>query len=123
MNEPVLWQYLDGEKVDVKVNKLTSTVTQLPYDYYRLAFCKPKELINSVENLGEVLHGSMIQNSAYELYAQKADFKVLCKTDLTEKEATLFAQRVKEVRERSVIFSRRTRDDGHTTTPQDNGCS
>ena len=90
-------QYLDGDRVDVKVNKLTSTVTQLPYDYYRLAFCQPKELINSVENLGEVLHGSMIQNSAYELYAQNSDFKVLCKVDMTEKEAKLFGQRIKEV--------------------------
>ena len=56
---------------------LTSTQTQLPYDYYRLAFCKPETLTYKVENIGEVLHGSMIQNSPYELYAQKSDFKVL----------------------------------------------
>jgi hypothetical protein len=89
---------MDGDRVEIKVNKLTSTVTQLPYDYYKLAFCRPDEIVNSVENLGEVLHGSVIQNSPYELFAQKADFKVLCKRDLTEKEAKLFAQRVKEVR-------------------------
>jgi len=89
-------EYQDNEKVDVKVNKLTSTVTQLPYDYYNLAFCKPPVLVNSVENLGEVLHGSMIQNSAYELFAHKSDFKVLCKKDLTANEAKTFAQRIKE---------------------------
>ena len=87
---------MDGERVDVKVNKLTSTVTQLPYDYYRLPFCKPTELKYSVENLAEVLHGSMIQNSPYELYAQKSDFKVLCKVTLTKKESKLLASRIKE---------------------------
>ena len=37
-------EYLDGERVDVKVNKLTSTVTQLPFGYYTLPLCKPTEL-------------------------------------------------------------------------------
>ena len=89
-------EYMDGERVEVKVNKLTSTTTQLPYDYYRLAFCKPSELTYKVENIGEVLHGSMIQNSPYELYAQKSDFKVLCKADLTAKQAKQFADRIRE---------------------------
>lgn len=88
-------QYADGEKVEVKVNKLTSTVTQLPYDYYNLAFCKPNDLRNSVENLGEVLHGSMIQNSPYELFMQKPDFKVLCKVDLEKTQVDNFAKRIK----------------------------
>ena len=89
-------QYLDGERVDVKVNKLTSTVTQLPYDYYKLAFCKPETLTYKVENIGEVLHGSMIQNSPYELYMGKSDFKVLCKADLTKQQAADFAKRIRQ---------------------------
>ena len=88
-------EYLENEKVEVKVNKLSSSVTQLPYDYYNLAFCKPKDLRNSVENLGEVLHGSMIQNSPYELFMQKSDFKVLCKVDLTKKQVENFGKRIK----------------------------
>ena len=89
-------EYLDGERVDVKVNKLTSTVTQLPFGYYTLPLCKPTELKYHVENLGEVLHGSMIQNSPYELYAQKSDFKVLCKVTMTSKESALMAKRIKQ---------------------------
>ena len=88
-------EYLENEKVEVKVNKLSSPVTQLPYDYYNLAFCKPKDLRNSVENLGEVLHGSVIQNSPYELFMQKSDFKVLCKVDLTKKQVENFGRRIK----------------------------
>ena len=68
----------------------------MPFDYYNLPFCKPTELKYHVENLGEVLHGSMIQNSPYELYAQKSDFKVLCKASLTAAESKLFARRIQQ---------------------------
>ena len=102
-------QYKDGQKVEIKVNKLTSTITQLPYDYYKLAFCKPKELVNSVENLGEVLHGSMIQNSPYEIFAQKQDFKVLCKADLTESQAKGFGKMIAQVCQRQLHGRWRTR--------------
>jgi len=49
----------------VKVNKLSSTKTQLPYDYYYLDYCKPGKILNSAENLGEVLRGDRIENSVY----------------------------------------------------------
>lgn len=37
-------EYADGERVDVRVHKLSSPKTQLPYDYYSLPFCKPAEV-------------------------------------------------------------------------------
>ena len=89
-------EYKDGDKVEIKVNKLSSSVTQLPYNFYSLPFCKPADLSNAVENLGEVLHGSVIQNSPYELYMSKPDFKVLCKKDLSKQEARTMAQRIRE---------------------------
>ena len=49
----------------MKVNKLTSIKTQLPYTYYSLPFCKPDTIIDSAENLGEVLRGDRIENSPY----------------------------------------------------------
>ncbi len=33
--------FADGEKVDIMVNKLTSTSTQIPMGYYSLPFCQP----------------------------------------------------------------------------------
>ncbi|KAI3727317.1 hypothetical protein L1987_67130 [Smallanthus sonchifolius] len=54
-----------GDPLQVKVNKLSSTKTQLPYDYYYLNYCKPKHIQNSAENLGEVLRGDRIENSVY----------------------------------------------------------
>jgi transmembrane 9 superfamily member 2/4 len=49
------------------VNKLTSTKTQIPYDYYSLPFCKPHKPGLQAENLGEVLSGDRIENSVYKV--------------------------------------------------------
>lgn len=54
-----------GDALHVKVNKLSSTKTQLPYDHYYLDHCKPAKIVNSAENLGEVLRGDRIENSVY----------------------------------------------------------
>ena len=35
--------YEDMEKVEIKVNKLTSTKTQMPIDYYDLGICTVRE--------------------------------------------------------------------------------
>lgn len=60
---PVEWR--KGQKIDVKAVKMTSTHTQLPYEYYSLQFCLPKNgtLIYKSENLGEVLRGDRIVSS------------------------------------------------------------
>lgn len=56
---------MQGEALEVKVNKLSSTKTQLPYDYYFLSYCKPSKIRNRAENLGEVLRGDRIESSVY----------------------------------------------------------
>lgn len=55
----------EGDELQVKVNKLSSTKTQLPYEYYSLGYCKPPKVENSAENLGEVLRGDRIENSPF----------------------------------------------------------
>lgn len=55
------------DPVTVKVNKLTSIKTQLPYEYYSLDYCKPPKIENVAENLGEVLRGDRIENSPFEV--------------------------------------------------------
>ena len=89
-------EYMPDERVDIKVNKLSSTKTQLPYDYYSLPFCRPGEVNNAVENLGEVLHGSVIQNSPYEILMHQQVFKVLCRMEVKTASAKTLAQRIIE---------------------------
>lgn len=57
--------WMQGDLLKVKVNKLTSVKTQLPYSYYSLPYCKPEKIVDSAENLGEVLRGDRIENSPY----------------------------------------------------------
>ena len=60
--------YLPGEEVELKVNKLTSVKTQLPYDFYdALPFCRPRDVVDKNENLGEIIKGDRISNSLYRL--------------------------------------------------------
>ena len=56
-----------GDKEVLKVNKLTSIKTQLPYEYYSVPYCRPETVKSSAENLGEVLRGDRIENSPYEV--------------------------------------------------------
>jgi transmembrane 9 superfamily protein 2/4 len=64
--------------VKLKVNKMTSSKTLLPIDYYRLPFCQPEggaRMDN--ENLGEFLAGDRIESSPFllkmkeEMYCQQ----------------------------------------------------
>jgi len=89
--------YADGEKVELKVNKLTSTKTQLPFEYYALPFCQPDDVVNVAENLGEVLHGDRIMNSHYELkMGVEETCRVLCRKEMTNAEVQEFSTRIEE---------------------------
>jgi transmembrane 9 superfamily protein 2/4 len=90
--------FVQGDQLLVKVNKITSIKTQLPYEYYSLEFCKPDTIINSAENLGEVLRGDRIENSVY-MFKMKENkkCKVVGRIDkLSEKSAKVFKSRIKD---------------------------
>ncbi|KAJ8477617.1 hypothetical protein OPV22_021344 [Ensete ventricosum] len=81
----------DFQKKDplpVKVNKLTSTKTQLPYSFYSLPYCRPDTILDSAENLGEVLRGDRIENSPYVFEMREPQMcKIACKVTLNDKDA------------------------------------
>lgn len=78
-------EYEKGAKVAMKVNKLTSIKKPIPFSYYRLPHCKPKDGIYvKHENLGEHLSGDLIQNSAYQVrMLEEVHCKLLCTQNLT----------------------------------------
>lgn len=76
-------EFSKGQKIDVKAVKMTSTHTQLPYEYYSLQFCLPKNgtFVYKSENLGEVLRGDRIVNTPYDVrMAENVNCKLLCNT-------------------------------------------
>lgn len=91
-------EYNVGEKVELKVNKLTSIHTQLPYDYYSHKFCKPNGGVKtSAENLGEFLSGDRIENSPYLLYMRTDEYcKILCQVALDAGHAAQFKRSIDE---------------------------
>ncbi|KAG0485062.1 hypothetical protein HPP92_009141 [Vanilla planifolia] len=84
-----------GAELQVKVNKLSSTKTQLPYDYYFLEYCKPKNIVNSAENLGEVLRGDRIENSLY-IFKMMIDeaCTVICRHNFTADGVKNFKEKI-----------------------------
>ncbi|KAL2480171.1 Transmembrane 9 superfamily member 7 [Abeliophyllum distichum] len=84
-----------GETLEVKVNKITSTKTQLPYDYYFLSYCKPPKIRNSAENLGEVLRGDRIENSVYSFHMrEQQSCKVACRVKIDSVSAKNFKEKI-----------------------------
>merc|ERR1719247_326726 len=84
-------EYKEGSAVDLKVNKLTSVKTQLPYAYYTLPYCRPQVITDSVENLGEILAGDLIENSPYEIkMLENSECRVLCRQQLSQEHKDKF---------------------------------
>ena len=89
--------YERDDLVYVKVNKLSSAVTQMPYDYYSLPYCTPERVKHAAENLGEVLRGDRIENSLYSLEMRFDDqCKVQCRKTLSEKEAKTMESMIRD---------------------------
>jgi len=82
----------------LQVNKITSTQTQIPYDYYSFPFCRPQNGVHHYgENLGEFLTGDRIENSPYEL-KMKVDQSctVLCSHTLTKGDVSKLKEAILE---------------------------
>ncbi|XP_051204160.1 transmembrane 9 superfamily member 10 [Lolium perenne] len=72
----------------VKVSQLSSTKTQLPYSYYSLPFCRPDAIVDSAENLGELLRGDRIENTPYVFEMREPRMcQIVCKTSFTQEGA------------------------------------
>ncbi|XP_014829470.1 PREDICTED: transmembrane 9 superfamily member 4 [Poecilia mexicana] len=88
----------EGAQVEIKAVKLTSSRTQLPYEYYSLPFCKPGSVLYKAENLGEVLRGDRIVNTLYNVKMNEdKKCELMCdKKKLNVEESKLVAERIQE---------------------------
>jgi len=88
-----------GDLVEVKAVKMTSTKTQLPYDYYNVAVhCTPPNGPKyKSENLGEILRGDRIVNTQFKVAMDvNMQCQTLCKDILISKEnSTKLAKRIR----------------------------
>ncbi|RHX96837.1 hypothetical protein DYB25_007932 [Aphanomyces astaci] len=91
---PESWE--EGEKLPLNVNKITSTKTLVPYEYYYLPFCAPSTPEEQQENLGEIMSGDAIMDSMYALNMNKeVRCQVLCKPmTYTPEKSALFVEMI-----------------------------
>jgi transmembrane 9 superfamily protein 2/4 len=92
-----LHPYKKGARLDVKVNSITSIETELPFSYYSLPFCRPKDGIQKMgENIGELLMGDQIENSPYRfnMTVDQDDVKVCVGAPLSDNDVKHFNQRI-----------------------------
>ncbi|KAL3632920.1 Transmembrane 9 superfamily member 7 [Castilleja foliolosa] len=120
--------FIRGDELQVKVNKLSSTKTQLPYDFYFLKYCKPKKIQNVGENLGEVLRGDRIENSVYTFHMRdEQSCKVACKVHLDDQAAKDFKEKINDEYRVHMILDNlpvavlRQRRDGIASTTYEHG--
>lgn len=100
-------KYGIGDSLNVKVNSLTSIETEMPFSYYSLPFCQPKEGVkDSAENLGELLMGDRIENSPYKFKMYNNETEVfLCQTKpLSGEEFKLLKKRIDEMYQVNLIL-------------------
>jgi transmembrane 9 superfamily protein 2/4 len=85
-----------GEPIAIKVNRLTSTATELPFDYYSLPFVKPEKGVEpAAESLGEYLTGHSIENSPYIVPMLKdMNCQLLKRVVLNKKEQKQFVEAI-----------------------------
>jgi len=85
-------EYVKHSPVDLKVIKLDSTQTLLPYRYYDLPFCQPSGGVKDmIDNLGEILQGDRIENSPFDLDAlTNVKCAKLCQKKYTKDEMEKF---------------------------------
>ena len=72
----LIYEHLFVCFVFAKGVKITSTKTQLPYDYYSIGICTPalEKIVYMSENLGEVLRGDRIVNTLYKVNISSSVF-------------------------------------------------
>ncbi|KAI4341923.1 hypothetical protein MLD38_026592 [Melastoma candidum] len=98
--------YSTSNEINAKVNSLTSIETELPFSYYSLPYCQPKDGVKkSAENLGELLMGDQIDNSPYRFRINKNETLYLCTTHpLSEAEVKLLKQRTRDLYQVNMIL-------------------
>ena len=87
-------EYKLGDKVDLKVSKLTSDVFQVPYEYYYLNFCPPSDgVVQSMdENLGQILLGDALVNTPYDLRMKTTETcRVACRRPMNSVDFARFS--------------------------------
>lgn len=91
-------EYQEGATLPVMANKLVSSKNVVPFDYYSLPFCAPKDKSKSKRlSLGQVLMGERSEPTTFAI-SMKVDSTcaVLCTKNYDGKEVSNFVKRIED---------------------------
>jgi len=87
----------EGDELELKVARIDSVKTQMPFPYYELPFCQPEERVHATQQLGASLRGDRIELSPYKLNFERDEAcKILCKQTYSEDEMKKFTDKVQD---------------------------
>jgi len=87
----------EGDELELKVARIDSIKTQMPYPYYELPFCQLDERVHATQQLGASLRGDRIELSPYKLNFERDEAcKILCKQTYSEDEMKKFTEKVQD---------------------------
>jgi transmembrane 9 superfamily protein 2/4 len=79
--------FKDDQEVTSYVSSVISPESTLQFDFYTVPFCRPSEVTDLAESLGEALVGDKAQTSAYKFHVNRnVNCAVLCRKQYTQSE-------------------------------------
>ncbi|PXF44383.1 Transmembrane 9 superfamily member 7 [Gracilariopsis chorda] len=89
-------EYEEAAPMSILANKLVSTQNVVPYDFYSLPFCAPKDPTKSSHlSVGQVLMGERAERTTYDISMRLDEScKILCTKDYDAKDIKLITSRV-----------------------------
>lgn len=84
-------EYKAGDKVIIFASSLTSSETQLPFDYFYLPYCKGKGFEVESDNIGQALSGDVVEKTGYEVQMNvPIKCKSLCRQAMNNRQVRNF---------------------------------
>ena len=84
-------KYDQTAQIELFAGTLTSSRTQLPFEYYYLPFCKPEETSIDFDNIGQALTGDVLEKTSYKLSMwSDQSCSLLCESKLTPPKIKVF---------------------------------
>ena len=79
--------FKDDQEVTSYVSAVISPESTLQFDYYTVPFCRPSEVLDLAESLGEALVGDKAQTSPYKFFVNRnVNCAVVCRKQYTRAE-------------------------------------
>ena len=94
------YTHKEGDSLKILVGSLTSGINPIPFNYYMLNICKPSQISEEDDNLGDILTGEKKYNTIYTTHLKQDEF---CKKACTVKFSEFLIKRLNYLNKKKYI--------------------